>query len=701
MGLKVDNVNIISAATEALKLPSGTVIQRPGTAVNGMIRYNTENNKVEVYSNGAWRVLAITYYTPPTENPIGPGSSVFYSWGLNTHGEALAPPSASLLTVPVLSAQTFNFKKIVCAMENDITFVIRNDDTLWAVGRNNYGQLGIGDNVDRITLTQVGNETWIDISCYGDHVAGIKSNGSLWTWGRNNVGQLGQGDLVDYNVPNQVGSLNVWSAVACGQSHTIATRNDGTLWASGLNSSGQLGIGNTTNTQIMTKSTTTVTTAWRKVFCSQNTSYSVNDDGYLYSWGDNSSGEMGVNSTTLTFTIPTRITALPNISSGNISVGKKHVLAVTSAQQLFRWGNNASGQLSTGSTADLRTPTRYGTGANWWLCAAGNDYSLAVTSDGTMYGCGLNNNAQLGLDDTVNRNIFEQVNSIFWGEVFPGNNQVVASKTIASTNYGGKLFLSSVEWEVPSGVTSICVAAIGGGASAGYSYNDIGGGGGAAAYANNIPVTAGQKIMINVGASGAAVVVYNTTDTGKDGGDSFISINGNEILRAGGGKGNGDGGVPGTFNTTYIKGTYGGFPGGAGGDESKLSYGGNGNGLGYISSGAGGGPADITYGTGGNGYNSSSYGGITTSATYGGGGGGGSLGLGAQGTDGGSADYAGATNPSSGAGGSYGGGGGGVANYNSSGTYRTRAGGQGAVRIIWGAGRSFPTFQTEKLGGEA
>ena len=46
------------SATDALRLPSGTGAQRPGTPANGDLRYNTDDATIEGYSNGGWANLA-------------------------------------------------------------------------------------------------------------------------------------------------------------------------------------------------------------------------------------------------------------------------------------------------------------------------------------------------------------------------------------------------------------------------------------------------------------------------------------------------------------------------------------------------------------------------------------------------------------------------------------------------------------------
>lgn len=47
------NQDVICNSTGAIKVPTGTTAQRP-TAVNGMIRYNSNSSRLEAYANGSW-----------------------------------------------------------------------------------------------------------------------------------------------------------------------------------------------------------------------------------------------------------------------------------------------------------------------------------------------------------------------------------------------------------------------------------------------------------------------------------------------------------------------------------------------------------------------------------------------------------------------------------------------------------------------
>ena len=95
---------------------------------------------------------------------------------------------------------------------------------LYSWGRNNYGQLGLGNTTNYSSPKQVGAlTTWSKISAGNNFSIATKTDGTLWSWGYNNFGQLGLGNTTNYSSPKQVGALTTWSKIAGGSLHTIAT----------------------------------------------------------------------------------------------------------------------------------------------------------------------------------------------------------------------------------------------------------------------------------------------------------------------------------------------------------------------------------------------------------------------------------------------------------------------------------------------
>jgi hypothetical protein len=61
IGTSATSVSLHVAGTDAIQIPAGTDAQQPGAPTNGMIRYNTTNNKFEAYENGAWANISADF----------------------------------------------------------------------------------------------------------------------------------------------------------------------------------------------------------------------------------------------------------------------------------------------------------------------------------------------------------------------------------------------------------------------------------------------------------------------------------------------------------------------------------------------------------------------------------------------------------------------------------------------------------------
>ena len=80
-----------------------------------------------------------------------------------------------------------NVKKIVCGKNN--TYILKNDNTIWACGANGSGQLGL-DDTDINTPIFIQMETNVlDCICGGGRIFIIKNDVSLWACGNNSSGQ--------------------------------------------------------------------------------------------------------------------------------------------------------------------------------------------------------------------------------------------------------------------------------------------------------------------------------------------------------------------------------------------------------------------------------------------------------------------------------------------------------------------------------
>jgi alpha-tubulin suppressor-like RCC1 family protein len=112
----------------------------------------------------------------------------------------------------------------------------RSDRSLWCWGRNDSGQLGVGDRGNRDAPVRVGVwSDWVEVSAGDDHTCGRRSDGSLWCWGDNNYGQMNfleETVSADQLTPVRVPGATDWREVSAGRSRTCGRRAAG-VWCFG------------------------------------------------------------------------------------------------------------------------------------------------------------------------------------------------------------------------------------------------------------------------------------------------------------------------------------------------------------------------------------------------------------------------------------------------------------------------------------
>ena len=359
------------------------------------------------------------------------GENSLYQLGTNSTSDIISPAE------PLVKAT--DWKQVICGGYHN--FGLKTNNTLWAWGNNAFGQLGVGNLVERRFAVQVGSEFfWSKIACGLLHSAAIKTNGTIWTWGRNESGQLGLGNLTNQSSPNIIGSDINWRYVACGGSHTIGIKNDGTLWTWGKNTYGQLGLGDTTNRTSPTQVGSD--TDWKLVSAGRDHTVAIKTDGSLWSWGMNADpanppiiGLLGLGNSGIsnTVTSPTQIGSDYNWKS--VNCGGYHTGAIKTDSTLWMWGRNDYGQLGLNDTDHRGVPTeitQYGSGISnhsnfgWKQVSCGDLHTLGLRINASAWEWG-----KLTYD--VNNNYFSlpiEISYIYnWKQISSGyshNSGVIA-----------------------------------------------------------------------------------------------------------------------------------------------------------------------------------------------------------------------------------------------------------------------------------
>ncbi|MEN0080747.1 T9SS type A sorting domain-containing protein, partial [Flavobacterium lindanitolerans] len=269
------------------------------------------------------------------------------------------------------------------------------DGTLWAWGRNDYGQLGDGTTIDKSTPIQIGVlSDWLQIEAKEALNIAIKTNGTLWSWGLNRYEE--NAEYID--TPVQVGADNNWSKISCGFTHIIALKMDGTLWGWGGNGVGQLGD----DSAIVKINPTQIGTAndWSKIATGYMHTVALKTDGTLWAWGDNQWGWLG-DGTTIGKTTPTRIGTDADWSQ--ITASNTNTIALKTDGTLWTWGANYFGQLGNNGNPNGRNiiPIQLGTATNWSQIKMGYMHVIALKADNTLLIWGANSFGQVG-DGTTN-----------------------------------------------------------------------------------------------------------------------------------------------------------------------------------------------------------------------------------------------------------------------------------------------------------
>lgn len=320
-----------------------------------------------------------------------------WCWGSNANGQ-LGDGTVVAKTYPVRIGTADNWSHVATG---DIhSCATRTDGSLWCWG-NNGGRLGDGTTTQRTAPVRVGvDNDWFMVAAGNAHTCAIKTTGTLWCWGVNGSGQLGQGNTTTRTTPFQVGTLNTWSSVVATRNNaTCATRNDGTLWCWGANTTGNLGQGNTTTSTSPVQVGAGVTT-WSELAAGHGHVCATRTDGTLWCWGRNSNSQLGDASTTQR-NAPVQVGAAIG-SWSRLAAGGEHTCATRTSGELYCWGKNAYGQVGDGTTTLRNAPTRVGTATDWVRLGAGPEHTCASKVDGTLHCWGWNTFGQLGSTGTTN-----------------------------------------------------------------------------------------------------------------------------------------------------------------------------------------------------------------------------------------------------------------------------------------------------------
>ncbi|MDO6617638.1 hypothetical protein [Shewanella sp. 6_MG-2023] len=321
--------------------------------------------------------------------------NTLWAWGSNVF-DALGDGGDSSQYLPVSLYHQVTNKAVTVSAGYEHFMLIDAQGQLWGGQSQRSGRIGNGKNTSSraVSPIPISSKVWSQVASGGDFTVAIDAKGKLWGWGENGDKILANTSDSYFTRPIKLSDKD-WQFVSAGMSHFAAIATDGSLWLAGDNYYGQLGTGDQVDTNGLTQLGTD--TDWREVSATQATTIALKNDGSLWGWGYNEGGQLGLGYVNEYESAPMALNLGNDWKTLSQGASGWQTLAVKSDGSLWGWGYNRYGQLGLSHTdIAVTVPTRIGTKNDWGSAVVGWHYSLALKQDGRLYGLGRNEHSQLG-----------------------------------------------------------------------------------------------------------------------------------------------------------------------------------------------------------------------------------------------------------------------------------------------------------------
>ena len=128
----------------------------------------------------------------------------------------------------------------------------------------------------------------------------------------------------------------------------------------------------------------------KQVATSGDHKFVLTSEGLLYAWGNNQYGQLGFKPDSTNTSTPVNVNK-PTMVNGSwlkVAAGGKHSAAISTDGHLYTTGWNGKGQLGTGDTDNRFEWTEVASDKTFTDVACGNQFTVAIASDGTLWGVG-------------------------------------------------------------------------------------------------------------------------------------------------------------------------------------------------------------------------------------------------------------------------------------------------------------------------
>jgi alpha-tubulin suppressor-like RCC1 family protein len=192
-------------------------------------------------------------------------------------------------------------------------------------------------------------------------------------------------------------------AAGHGGNTSYALKSDGTVWAWGYDAIGELGDGTADLQPHPTPTKVSNLTGVIAIGAGADHGLALESDGTVWAWGFNLYGQLGATTTTTCVTsqypcstVPVKVSNLSGVTA--VAGGQNFSLALKSDGTVWCWGDNGYGQCANGTTSGssgVAKPTEAHL-SSITAIAAGANHTMALKSNGTVWAAGYGRLGQLG-----------------------------------------------------------------------------------------------------------------------------------------------------------------------------------------------------------------------------------------------------------------------------------------------------------------
>lgn len=270
-------------------------------------------------------------------------------------------------------------------------YALKNNNSMITI-EPNQGPRNIYPELNGVTISK--------INAKDSSVAAITNTGNVYTWGDNSYGQLAQGPEAASSVGSPVLlSQNGVIDVNITANNIVLATNAGNVYGAGDNGNRQVGNNlNSSNALIPQEvdSTNISASSVLQIESGLNFVAVLKNDGTVWTWGKNDSGQLGNGTNMVRSTIPTQVAGLNGVIKISINREGRTVVALKNDGTAWVWGKNSNGALGDGTTQSKNSPIQYGNLNNVIDVTAGDAHIGVVLADNSTRISGLNTLGQLG-----------------------------------------------------------------------------------------------------------------------------------------------------------------------------------------------------------------------------------------------------------------------------------------------------------------